>query len=409
MKVFESELLLAMVLLFVNKVSLHKVIFSVNAGGDAFTDSNGIVYQKDNNTDGYTTTCPKETKVTGIDDADADLYRSIHFRNISYDIPTKLDNGEYLLNLKFIDCWSSEIKTITNVHVILNGNQKIASNLTLANGIGVAFDKYFYFTICDNQITYEDNYFTIDFGQMVIDIQAIKNIGRDPILSAILLIKLGDTPIPHNLWPTKDAELSKRPFPFVCRTTSDVYKDMQQHVQDFSTKLTNLSASVTRLQTQESHIGEMKKKYSAFEINLINGFAEIRKQQDDKFKSFKSDLIANSFAAARNQSNAIQKIDQQIIQMSTNNTELESRFTNAIADMKQQQEQLFANVSSTHNAQGVEIGRIQQELKELSTKFESIFDILTGITNILNGEQPKVKSQKSIMADPDLQFFEEQH
>ena len=93
--------------IFVNFVlSKGEVIWAVNCGGEAHTDVNGIVYQKDYLTTGVASDYGKNLLIQRVHPNDMILYQTERYdtRNFGYDVPIKQD-GDYVLVMKFSEVW----------------------------------------------------------------------------------------------------------------------------------------------------------------------------------------------------------------------------------------------------------------------------------------------------------------
>ncbi len=76
------------------------VIFAVNSGGDAFTDSNGIHYRKDYLTEGTASDYGKMISLQRFSDAnDKPLYETERYSldTFGYTIPMSSNDGDYVL------------------------------------------------------------------------------------------------------------------------------------------------------------------------------------------------------------------------------------------------------------------------------------------------------------------------
>lgn len=78
---------------------LGEVIFAVNAGGDAFTDSLGIRYRKDYLAEGTPSDYGKNLEIKRVWDGDKALYETerYHLDTFGYTIPMPSANGDYVL------------------------------------------------------------------------------------------------------------------------------------------------------------------------------------------------------------------------------------------------------------------------------------------------------------------------
>lgn len=116
-----------------------QVVLAINAGGGAYTASDGTHYQADNYTTGtglmYVNTAIKNTD----DDA---LYQTERWsiENLSYEIP--LQNGEYQVTLQFAEIYYSY--NDTRIFSVFAENETFIRNLDIVEqtaGKGIAFQK----------------------------------------------------------------------------------------------------------------------------------------------------------------------------------------------------------------------------------------------------------------------------
>jgi Malectin domain len=140
----------------VTNVVAFKQIYAINAGGEAYTDSDGIVYQRRVEThkrfdfDSFDT--------GNIPDKDKLIYRhyeySIHPNQLQYDLPSLKNNGQYLLIAKFVTFGDSKAIDMT-----LNGKIQLLSNMDvseLCGGDSKACDVYLYFCVTDGTLSYRN-------------------------------------------------------------------------------------------------------------------------------------------------------------------------------------------------------------------------------------------------------------
>ena len=78
---------------------LGEVIFALNAGGDAFTDSFGIRYRKDYLAEGTPSDYGKNLDIKRIWDGDKYLYETerYHTDSFGYTVPLPAGDGDYVL------------------------------------------------------------------------------------------------------------------------------------------------------------------------------------------------------------------------------------------------------------------------------------------------------------------------
>jgi Malectin domain len=133
-----------------------ELVYAVNAGGSAHTDSNGIVYEAD--------TLPVGTSyrwlptITGVNDNDRELYQTsqISKQPLNYELPLTGD-GWYGLVLHHADD-SAPSRHFRRVKVILNGQHVLLEDLSVFKECGEsnACNNIFYFTVCGNTLNYAD-------------------------------------------------------------------------------------------------------------------------------------------------------------------------------------------------------------------------------------------------------------
>ena len=84
----------------------HKVVYAVNCGGEAHTDSFGIQYLRDMSKVGTSSDYGKQLLIGRVPQKDQILYQTerYHTSTFGYDIPITED-GRYLLVLKFSEVY----------------------------------------------------------------------------------------------------------------------------------------------------------------------------------------------------------------------------------------------------------------------------------------------------------------
>ncbi|CAG0892616.1 unnamed protein product [Cyprideis torosa] len=97
------------VLLQVTGIDSAEVIYAVNAGGEAHTDSSGIHYMRDHAQVGVASDFGKQWVIGRVPEADQILYQTERYNHhtFGYDIPIPGD-GEYVLVLKFAEVYFNE-------------------------------------------------------------------------------------------------------------------------------------------------------------------------------------------------------------------------------------------------------------------------------------------------------------
>jgi hypothetical protein len=160
----------------------YQLIYAVNAGGGAHVDVNGIQYEKDVNNIGEKDRW--STPVYNVANKDIELYRTMHRgqKPFNFEIPI-LGDGKYWLILKFIQSASYRSMNVTlNNHLILR-------NFNAASKAGqfTAYDEFIYFTICNNQLIYQNELSNINDRK--IDLNFKDRNEEFAMVSAIVLLK----------------------------------------------------------------------------------------------------------------------------------------------------------------------------------------------------------------------------
>lgn len=103
-----SVCLITIVLAKVSDVSFGEVIYAINCGGDVFTDSYGIKYERDPlfGKVGIASDYGKQLLIGRVSPSDQILYQTerYHSSTFGYDIPISED-GDYVMVLKFCEVY----------------------------------------------------------------------------------------------------------------------------------------------------------------------------------------------------------------------------------------------------------------------------------------------------------------
>lgn len=169
----------------------YEVIYAVNCGGDAFTDTSGIFYDEDP-LEGKTGTASdfgKQLKIGRVSDEDELLYQTerYHVDSFHYDIPVPSD-GEYTLVLKFSEVYfNTADKKVFDV--VLNSAHTIVKKLDIFKlvGKGVAHDEVIYFTVSRGILRYERDESRVRNGH--VRLEFVKSGFDNPKINGIILFK----------------------------------------------------------------------------------------------------------------------------------------------------------------------------------------------------------------------------
>lgn len=202
--------------LFVANVdSLKSVIYAVNCGGDAHTDSHGVHYQKDplEGKQGVSSDYGKRLLIGRTNQNDHILYQTerYHDNTFGYDIPITAD-GDYVMVLKFCEVYfnAPDQKVFD---VVLNGDHTIVSDLDIFDkvGRGIAHDEYIPFSISKGRLIVNGEESEIRGGK--VRVEFIKGYKDNPKINAIVVIrgKVFDVPKLSAIEPEPIEETKEEP------------------------------------------------------------------------------------------------------------------------------------------------------------------------------------------------------
>lgn len=167
------------------------IIYAINAGGEAFTDSSGIHFERDPlmGKVGTASDYGKQLLIGRVPPNDQVLYQTerYHHSTFGYDIPITSD-GEYVLVLKFCEVYFSA-PNMKVFDVVLNGDHTIVSELDIFDkvGRGVAHDEYVPFTVEKDKLFYNEEESEIRGGK--IRVEFIKGYKDNPKVNAMYVLK----------------------------------------------------------------------------------------------------------------------------------------------------------------------------------------------------------------------------
>jgi hypothetical protein len=126
------------------------VLFSVNSGGAKYVGTDGVVYQADARFSGGRT---DSTSVAIANTTNGPLYQSWRYGNPNFSYAVPLEDGDYLVTLKFADnLWSQAGQRVFNVSM---EGKVVLSNLDVAAKVGLsaAYDVTLPVTVTDGTLT----------------------------------------------------------------------------------------------------------------------------------------------------------------------------------------------------------------------------------------------------------------
>jgi hypothetical protein len=170
-----------------------EVIYAVNCGGDQFTDSNGIFYTKDIQTEGVSFTWFKINVASrppinfgGVSGNDNTIYNIARttIKKSGYELPVA-GNGLYGLLLQFSE---DSFDDRRNFNVLLNGKHTLLSNYGIFKKCGLynICNEIFYFAIC-NGVLWFANQTSIIRGPTIL--LSLKEVKLNTAISGIVLFK----------------------------------------------------------------------------------------------------------------------------------------------------------------------------------------------------------------------------
>ena len=187
-----SLLLIISIIKYIScKMDPSKVIVAINCGGDEYTDSNGVKYEKDKYYNGGTSS-DHGLSFTIKNTDDEILYQTERWNSetLTYSLPLKSNiNGKYVLILKFSEVYfNNRGEKIFNVAL---GKENIIRNLDIYSKVGKAeaYDEYIEFEIRNKNVYYKNKSCNkaLDGDKLVVNF--LKGSADNPKINAILLIK----------------------------------------------------------------------------------------------------------------------------------------------------------------------------------------------------------------------------
>jgi Malectin domain len=181
------QLFLLLLVLHIRPSHAYEVTFAMNAGGDSHMDTNGVLYEEDNNNNDYRIHWVRNIKIFKAASHDAILYRTMHMRRtMRYDIPIN-ENGKYWLILMFVEIDEKASKKRV-FDVFLNGKHKVLANFDIFAKAGrqTAHDEFVHFSVCNGTMRYKDEESEIKDGRVRLHFSSDKH---DTIVNGIVLVR----------------------------------------------------------------------------------------------------------------------------------------------------------------------------------------------------------------------------
>ena len=133
---------------------LGEIIYALNAGGESFTDTNGIRYRRDYLTVGTASDYGKALDIKRVPQQDKQLYQTERYSSetFGYTIPMSPNDEDYVLWLKFSEVWFNaanlKVFDVTLNDVVVVDGLDIFEKV----GRGVAHDEIIPFHIRKNKL-----------------------------------------------------------------------------------------------------------------------------------------------------------------------------------------------------------------------------------------------------------------
>ncbi|CAL8123865.1 unnamed protein product [Orchesella dallaii] len=182
-----------------------KIIYAVNAGGEAHRDIHGVIYEQDRSTQGVASDHGMRLNIERAHPNDEILYQTERYSptTFGYDIPLKED-GKYVLVLKFSEVYfRSPNQKIFDV--VLNGRHKVVSDLDIFGSVGfaAAHDEIIPFEVLYNGKTLLVGQHSSDIRKGNIRLEFVKGYADNPKINAFYVAKasiedIPTLPPPHN-------------------------------------------------------------------------------------------------------------------------------------------------------------------------------------------------------------------
>ncbi|CAG9760868.1 unnamed protein product [Ceutorhynchus assimilis] len=190
-KYFRYPLFIVFLSIFRQAQGVGQVIYAVNAGGEAHTDTNGIRYERDPLAGkiGIASDYGKRLLIGRVPANDQILYQTerYHTSTFGYDLYIPGD-GDYVLVLKFCEVYfeSPDQKVFD---VVLNGEHTIVADLDIFEKVdrGVAHDEYVPFEIHQGKLYTNGEESEIQAN--TVKVEFIKGYKDNPKINAFYLMK----------------------------------------------------------------------------------------------------------------------------------------------------------------------------------------------------------------------------
>jgi Malectin domain len=386
-KISEWKMRSAILVLFMaSHVIAFEQIYAVNAGGNAHTDSDGIVYQRQAAPiEGFSS---NSLKLGNVPEADRIIYAKTDqnfFKTktpLHFDIPLKND-GLYLLIAKFTSCYSQ----INAQNMILNNEIHLHPNMSVYNLCGGQHkicDEHFYFCVSDNTLYHKDQSTLIRNGEIHIQIHTVEKLA---FIAGLVLLKgtLGEK---HKLISSATNEpifFDPAKTHYKCGTTAimlNQFKKIQEEQRRSTEKLQNRMETLSE-QNFLNHSNSCAAAFTNLQAQQINNFTQIQKNLEH-FDETNFQKISNLNSTIQSSIQSVQKA----------NTDTQVVILREVTNLNNQQKENFKRLETVEH-------RINKNFESLSEKSLKNISNLGAVvkTSLADARKENVNDQRAILRE----------
>jgi len=186
----------ASLLIVLQLSSCLEIIYALNAGGEALTDSLGIRYKRDTSEDGVASDYGKALDIKRVANPDKTIYQTERYapETFGYSIPMPSDDGNYVLWLKFSEVWFNAPR-MKVFDVALNDIVVVKDlDIYAIVGRGVAHDEKVPFQVRQKKIVIDGKSYPFNAE---IRVDFVKTELDNPKINGILVVKGTPDQIPE--------------------------------------------------------------------------------------------------------------------------------------------------------------------------------------------------------------------
>jgi hypothetical protein len=259
-----------LIMTMATNVFAFEQIFAVKSGGDAHTDSDGIIHQQRVVTHSKWSRTPTDYK--NIPESDQIIYKKYAYtqktqRDIKYEIPLEND-GLYLLIAKY--SFNAADPSSTQ-NMTLNNKIQLASNLNLNNlcgGKGKICVEYFYFCVLDKTIYYKNQSSIVQDEKIHIAISSTKGFAN---MAGLVVLKgtLGERQILKSSATNEPLHFDQEKIHPKCSVTTRMLNEVKSMLEDVKVSVGNAQQTIlNKIQNQPKEICSNDTKIEAGLKNL---------------------------------------------------------------------------------------------------------------------------------------------